>query len=147
VNKWDLAKDVAVTGDYEGYLTSELAGLKFAPIAFTTATEGKNVQSILDLATEIFKQANTQISTGELNRAFESIKAEQGGSGRRKAGFPKFYYATQITTNPITILMFVNNPALFDESHQRYIVGRLRSILPIPEVPIRLLARSHRKKI
>lgn len=146
VNKWDLAKDVAVTGDYESYLTSELSGLKFAPIAFTTATEGKNVQSILDLATEIFKQANTQISTGELNRAFESIKAERAGSGRRKAGFPKFYYATQIGANPVTILMFVNNPSLFDESHQRYMVGRLRSLLPIPEVPIRLLARSHRKR-
>jgi len=146
VNKWDLAKDVALTGDYEEYLTKELSSLKFAPIAFTTATEGKNVQSILDLAAEIFKQATTEISTGELNRAFEAIKAERGGSGRRKAGFPKFYYATQITTNPVTILMFVNNPALFDESHQRYIVGRLRSMLPIPEVPIRLLARSHRNK-
>jgi len=146
VNKWDLAKEVALTGDYEEYLTTELSGLKFAPIAFTTATEGKNIQSILDLATEIFKQANTQISTGELNRAFEAIKTERAGSGRRKAGFPKFYYATQITANPVTILMFVNNPALFDDSHQRYIVGRLRSMLPIPEVPIRLLARSHRKE-
>ena len=146
VNKWDLAKDTAVTGDYEAYLTSELSGLKFAPIAFTTATEGKNIQSVLDLATEIFKQANTQITTGELNRAFEAIKAERAGSARRKAGFPKFYYATQLSTNPVTILMFVNNPALFDEGHQRYIVGRLRGMLPIPEVPIRLLARSHRKR-
>jgi len=50
INKWDLAKDTVVTGAYEEYLTKLLPGLKYAPIAFTTATEAKNVQSVLDLA-------------------------------------------------------------------------------------------------
>lgn len=146
INKWDLAKDSAQTGDYEDYLTKELAGLKFAPLAFTTASEGKNVQSVLDLCAELHKQATTKISTGELNRAFEIIKQERTGSARRKTGFPKFYYATQIAINPITILMFVNDPRLFDENHKRYMIGRLRTLLPIPEVPVRLLARSHRNR-
>ena len=146
INKWDLAKESADTGDYEDYLTRELPGLKFAPIAFTTASEGKNVQSVLDLCGELNKQANMEISTGELNRVFELIKDERSGSVRRKSGFPKFYYATQIAVNPITILMFVNNPKLFDDNHKRYIIGRLRTMLPIPEVPIRLLARSHRNR-
>lgn len=144
INKWDLAKESAETGDYEDYLTKELPSLKFAPLAFTTASEGKNVQSVLDLCGELNKQANLEISTGELNRVFELIKDERSGSVRRKSGFPKFYYATQIAVNPITILMFVNNPKLFDDNHKRYIIGRLRTMLPIPEVPIRLLARSHR---
>lgn len=146
INKWDLAKDAVQTGDYEDYLSAELPGLKFAPIAFITATEGKNVQSVLDLCAEIHKQATLEIPTGELNRVFADIKAERSGSSRSKSGFPKFYYATQLATNPITILMFVNNPRLFDENHKRYIVGRLRSLLPIAEVPIRLLARSHHNK-
>jgi GTPase len=146
INKWDLAKDQAFTSDYEEYLNEELRGLRFAPIAFTTATEGKNVQSVLDLCAEIFKQGNTTFSTGVLNRAFDSIKAERAGSGRRKSGWPKFYYATQLAVNPITILMFVNNPKLFDDNQLRFISGRLRTLLPIPEVPIRLLARSHRNQ-
>jgi GTP-binding protein len=146
INKWDLAKDSAATSDYEDYLTRELTGLRSAPLAFTTASEGKNVQSVLDLCGELHKQANTQISTGELNRAFEIIKEERTGSARRKTGFPKFYYATQIAVNPITILMFVNDPRLFDDNHKRYIVGRLRTLLPISEVPIRLLVRSHRNR-
>ncbi|MCP4454299.1 MAG: ribosome biogenesis GTPase Der [Planctomycetes bacterium] len=147
INKWDLAKDSADTGDYEDYLTRELTGLRSAPLAFTTASEGKNVQSVLDLCAELNKQANTQISTGELNRAFEVIKEERTGSVRRKSVFPKFYYATQIAVNPITILMFVNDPKLFDDNHKRYIIGRLKSMLPISEVPIRLLVRSHRNRI
>jgi GTP-binding protein len=145
INKWDLAKESAVTSDYEEYLTKRLPGLKYAPIAFTTATEAKNVHSVLDLATEIFKQTTTWIPTAKLNKAFDAIKAERGGAAKRRAGWPKIYYATQIAVNPITILMFVNKPELFEENYMRFIKGRLQSMLPIDEVPIRLLARRHRE--
>ncbi|MFZ0033846.1 MAG: ribosome biogenesis GTPase Der [Sedimentisphaerales bacterium] len=145
INKWDLAKGTTVTSEYEEYLTQVLPGLRYAPIAFTTATEAKNVQSVLDLAAEIFKQTTTWITTGRLNKAFEAMKAEdvstaKGGGGSRL----KVYYATQTAVNPVTILMFVNKPELFEENYRRFIIGRLRDLLPVAEVPIRLLVRSHR---
>jgi len=146
INKWDLAKDSAATDDYQKYLTKLLPGLKYAPIAFTTATEAKNIQSVLDLAAEIFKQTTTWIPTAKLNKAFEIIKQEKVGTAKGgKKGWPKVYYATQIAVNPITILMFVNRPELFEENYRRFIINRLRSMLPIEEVPIRLLARKHRE--
>ena len=145
INKWDLAKDAAVTSDYDQYLTKLLPGLKYAPIVFTTATKAKNIQSVLDLAAEIFKQTTTWIPTAKLNKAFEIIKTEKVGRVKGKGSWPKIYYATQIAVNPITILMFVNNPELFEENYRRFIIGRLRELLPVEEVPIRLLARSHRK--
>ncbi|MCP4258657.1 MAG: ribosome biogenesis GTPase Der [Planctomycetes bacterium] len=146
VNKWDLAKDSADTEDYQEYLTKVLPGLKYAPIAFTTATEAKNIQSVLDLTTEIFKQTTTWISTVKLNKAFDIIKEERVGTSRgKKKGWPKIYYATQIAINPVTILMFVNKPDLFEENYLRFIVNRLRTMLPVEEVPIKLLARPHRK--
>jgi len=144
VNKWDLAKDAAQMSDYEDYLTVMLPVLKYAPIAFTTATEGKNVQGVLDLSAELFKQANTRIGTGRLNKAFEIIRDERTGAKRSGTAWPRVYYATQIATNPVTILMFVNNPKLFDENYLRYMAGRLQALLPVGEVPIRLFARSHR---
>jgi GTP-binding protein len=146
VNKWDLAKESAVTEDYEEYLTKVLPGLKYAPLAFTTATEAKNVQSVLDLAAEIFKQTTTWIPTARLNKAFEAIKQERITAAKRSSrGWPKIYYATQVAVNPITILMFVNEPELFEENYLRFVVNRLRSMLPIEEVPIRLLTRRHRE--
>jgi GTP-binding protein len=145
INKWDLAKETAVTGNYEDYLTKLLPGLRYAPIAFTTATEAKNVQSVLDLAAEIFRQTTTWITTGRLNKAFEAIKEESMSAGKRGgSGHPNIYYATQVAVNPVTILMFVNRPELFDENHRRFIVSRLRELLPVAEVPIRLLVRTHR---
>jgi GTP-binding protein len=146
VNKWDLAKDAATTDDYHDYLGKVLPGLRFAPIAFTTATESKNIQSVLDLATELFKQATTWIPTAKLNKAFELIKEEKVGTAQgKKKGRPKLYYTTQVAVNPVTLLMFVNNPELFEENYRRFITNRLRSMLPVEEVPIRLLARAHRK--
>jgi len=137
VNKWDLAKGFAATEDYEDYLTKLLPGLKYAPLAFTTATEGKNVQSVLDLSAEIFKQTTTWIPTTRLNKAFELIKQEKTTAAKRSnKGWPKIYYATQVAVNPVTILMFVNKPELFEESYLRFIVNKFRSILPIDEVPI-----------
>jgi GTP-binding protein len=126
-------------------LTKRLPALKYAPIAFTTATEAKNIQSVLDLSADLFKQTTTWIPTTKLNKAFEMIQAERV-SGKRKVGWPKIYYATQIAVNPVTILMFVNKPELFEENYMRFIKGRLQSMLPIEEVPIRLLARPHRER-
>jgi GTP-binding protein len=117
--------------------------LSHAPIAFTTANKGKNVKSVLDLAAELFKQATTLIPTAKLNKAFEIIKETQPGG--KKLGKPKIYYATQVAINPVTILLFVNKPELFDESYRRFVVGQLSELLPVAEVPIRLFVRSHRE--
>ena len=144
INKWDLAKDFADTADYEEYLDKVLPGLRYAPIAFTTATDGKNVQSVLDLATELFKQASIKISTATLNKAIEKIAQEQVGGSKKKGGAPKIFYATQVATCPITLLLFVNRPELFDDNFQRFVVNRLRELLGIDEVPIRLLFRARR---
>lgn len=145
INKWDLAlKADAATEDYEDYLTKVLPGLRYAPLAFTTATEAKNIQSILDLAAEIYKQTTTWLGTGRLNKAFEQIKNLKASASKQSSkGRPKIYYATQIAVNPITILMFVNKPALFEENYMRFLKNRLKEMLPISEVPIRLLTRQH----
>ena len=145
VNKWDLAKDVAASEDYADYLDKVLVGLRHAPIAFTTAKDAKNIQSVLDIATELFKQAGTKIPTGRLNKAIKIISEERFGA-RSKRGVPKIYYATQVAVRPISILLFVNRPALFDEPHQRFLTHRLGELLGLEEVPIRLLLRQRTER-
>lgn len=142
INKWDLAKDVASTDDYAEYLTEMLPGLKFAPIAFTTASEGKNVQTVLDLAAELFKQASIKISTARLNKAIEALSEQRVGGSRKRGGNPKIYYATQVATLPISLLLFVNRPDLFDDHYIRFATNKLRKLLGIEEVPIRLMLRK-----
>jgi GTP-binding protein len=155
VNKWDLAKQTLrekkkkreeevderqTMEKYREYIDAELPFLNYAPIAFITAKDGKNVQAALDLAQHLFKQSRQRMTTGRLNQAIRAILQERAPStpSGRKA---KVFYATQIDVSPPTIVLVVNNPAFFEDSYQRHIINRLRDLLPYPEVPIRLLIR------
>ncbi len=131
--------------EYKEYLDVELRHVDYAPIAFITAKDGRNVQSVLDLAAGLFKQANTRITTGQLNRVIRQILQERvpsTPSGRRA----RIYYATQIDTAPPTIVLFVNNPAYLNETYQRFIINRFRELLPYAEVPMRLIIRPRSER-
>lgn len=143
VNKWDLAKDRATTDQYGEYLDQLLPGLSYAPISFITAKDAKNVQSLLDLAAHLYKQAGAAVTTAQLNKALETITSERAPAARRKVGLPKIYYGTQVASRPPTLMLFVNDPAKIDENYQRYLINRLRELLAFAEVPIRLLLRHH----
>ncbi|MFA6186168.1 MAG: ribosome biogenesis GTPase Der [Phycisphaerae bacterium] len=146
VNKWDLAVGKASSDDYADYIGKIFPQLSYAPIAFTTATESKNIQSVLDLACELYKQSATKISTAKMNKAVEEINTQRIGGRNKTSQLPKVYYATQIAVKPVTILLFVNNVDLFDENYKRFFISKLRDILSFSEVPIRLFVRPRRKE-
>lgn len=145
VNKWDLAKARAVTGDYGEYLGKVLPEIDFAPISFMTAKDQRNVQSTIDLAENLFGQASTRVPTTRLNEFLQEILVLRGPSARRGMRRPKMYFATQIGVAPPTIMISVNDPVLFGDEYHRFLLNRFRERLPYPEVPIRLLLRSHRR--
>jgi GTP-binding protein len=153
VNKWDLTREQAVQKrkgavddsrlmeQFRAYLDEELRQVDYAPLAFVTAKDGRNVQAMLDEAQYLFKQSNTRLTTGQLNRVVRQILQEKRpstASGRRA----RVYYATQIDVAPPTIVLFVNNPAFLDDVYRRFMINRFRELLPYPEVPIRLVVRA-----
>jgi len=146
VNKWDLAKDVADGEDYAEYLTKSFPGLRFAPISLTTATEGTNVRQTISLAEQLFRQANTRVTTAELNIHIAEILQVRGPSHKTGTRPPKILYCSQIATAPPTIVCFVNDVRSFSTGYQRFLLNRLRERLPFAEVPIRLILRQRREK-
>jgi GTP-binding protein len=145
VNKWDLVQDRAVTSDYADYLGKMMPGLAYAPLAFMSAKDTKNVEATIDLARNLYKQSATRVTTSALNRVVgDAIRARQPPSPQ--SILPKVYYATQAAVHPPTIVLSVNNPDLFREDYRRFIENRFRENLPFPEVPIRLVLRRHREE-
>src|SRR5207248_4279862 len=133
--------DREVMEEYRKYIDAELKHLDYAPIAFVTAKDGRNVRELIDLSQHLFKQVNLRITTAKLNEAFQQIVAERMPSfpgGRR----PKIFYATMTNVAPPTIVMFVNAPEFVDQSYRRFVVNRLRELLPYDEVPIKLEVRG-----
>mgnify|MGYP006278571611 CR=1 FL=1 len=141
VNKWDLAKDVASGEDYAEYLAKTFPSLSYAPVSLTQADEGVNVRETIELAEELFRQAQARVNTGQLNAALERILAQRGPSHKRGTRPPKIYYAAQVATAPPTIICFVNDVRSFDESYRRFLLNQFRERLPFAEVPIRLIFR------
>lgn len=145
INKWDLARGRMSTEEYHEYLEKVLPAMPIAPLCFVTAQEGRNVQSAVDLAIELHKQASARVSTAQLNKALQTILAQRGPGSARGSKLPKIYYATQTGVNPPEIVLFVNDPELLSPDYQRYLKKHLGSLLPFSEVPIRLVLRSHHK--
>jgi GTP-binding protein len=143
VNKWDLMVPMP-TGKFGDYLRDTFPSLNFMPIAFITAKSGKNVQTVLNLAQNLYKQASARVSTGELNRVIR-LAVQQQSPPLRQNRRPKIYYGTQVTTNPPTIVLFTNGPELFDPTYQRYLLTTFRDHLPFREVPIKLFLRHRRR--
>lgn len=144
VNKWDLARDKAEPLDYGDYIEKSLPGLDWAPIVLASAKEGLNIDNVLTLVRQVYKQATTKIPTARLNKTILNIMEERGPGARKGRGAPKVYYATQVATEPVTIMMFVNKPESFDDNYQRFLIRKLREHLPVKEVPIRLVVKGHR---
>lgn len=145
VNKWDLMlnnpDDTGGMGKYAVMVQHTFRGMAYMPLAFITASTGRNVKALINQGQAMFKQAGERVSTGTLNRIVrEAVDAHQPASksGRR----PRIYYATQVGTAPPTIVLFVNTPSLFDAGYQRYLLNVFRERLPFKDVPIKLYMRA-----
>ncbi len=144
VNKWDLMMPTP-TGKMVQYLRAVFPSLDYLPIAFITARSGKNVYAVLNLAQNLYKQASARVGTGDLNRVVRQA-LEASPPPLRQNRRPKVFYATQVATNPPTVVLFTNGPELFDSTYQRYLLKTLRDQLPFHDVPIKLYLRHKRRE-
>jgi GTP-binding protein len=140
VNKWDLLAESMTTDKWVTYLRDTFRSMLYVPIAFITGQTGKNVKALINHAQMLYKQSQERISTADLNKLLKAAVQRNPPSlegGRR----PKIYYATQVGSQPPTIVLFCNEPRLFKHDWQRYLLGVFRDHLPFGEVPIKLYLR------
>ncbi len=141
VTKWDLARERASTGQYEEYLRKSLSGMAWAPIAFISAQDALNLGPLLDLAAQLHDQSGVRVTTGELNRVLQ--RAQEKRRPKPQGGrVGKIFYGSQVGTHPPTLVLFVNEPALFEDNWRRYLLHELQASLPYAEIPVKLQFQS-----
>ena len=143
VNKWDSVPEMT-TEAWSAYLLKTFGTMRYVPVAFLTAKEGRNVRKLVNLAQNLFKQTRVRVSTGKLNRLVRQALLENQPP-LRKNRRAKVYYVTQVSTEPPTIVLKCNDPAVFDDAWKRYLLTVLHESLPYAEVPIRLYFRQREK--
>jgi GTP-binding protein len=148
LNKWDLVgKDSKTAKVYYERLREQAKFLNFAPAMTISALTGLRVRKIFTQVDEVYEQYAHRISTGQLNKFLErAIEKNEPSLHRGKR--IKFYYATQISTKPPTIVCFVNYPQAVHFSYKRYLINQLRKETSLDKAPIRFIFRQRegRKK-
>ena len=132
VNKWDkvLAKDWVdkekMMNKYINYLKSKIEFLPWVSVIFTSATDRKRVDEVLEAAANIKIERFKRVKTWIFNNFMEQLIYKHPPTGNKKSHSPKIYYWAQVDVNPPKFVLTVNNPNHFHFSYKRYIWNKIR---------------------
>ena len=126
-------------------IQEQLKFVPYAPVLFVSALTRQRIHQVLETATRVSGQRYQRLRTGELNDLVQDSIARH--SPPSKAGKRlRFYYATQPTVDPPTLVFFVNDRRLVHFSYQRYLENRIRERWGFEGTPLRLRFQSRDKK-
>ncbi len=143
VNKWDaIEKDNETIYEYERDIRSRLHFVDWAEMIFISAKTGQRVEKILDLVNVGAEQHRRRVTTSVINEVLEDAVSWHTPPTTRGGRQGKIYYGTQVSAQPPSIALFVNDPELFGDSYRRYIERQFRQSLGFTGTPVRLFWRG-----
>jgi GTP-binding protein len=155
INKWDLIKDK--TGDKDSLkevletIQSELFFLPYAPMVLLSAKTGEALPRLFKMIDAVRRASLERLSTGPLNRMLSAAMSAQPAGVRSGRRF-KVLYAThpapaRDSAIPVpSVVLFVNDPDLCDESYKRYLERMIREQVPYTGLPLLIHMRGREKK-
>ncbi|MBF0258757.1 MAG: ribosome biogenesis GTPase Der [Desulfamplus sp.] len=147
LNKWDMVDaDEKAQKRFMDELRMQSKFLSFAPAMTVSARTGLRTHKIFDIVERIYKEYSHRINTGLLNRIIEDA-VFRSEPPLHKGKRLKFYYATQVSVKPPTIVCFVNYPDAVHFSYKRYLINQIREIAELQQTPINLYFRERTGKI
>jgi GTP-binding protein len=173
VNKWDLVEEdvrkareeeierretkgrnresrrverLTTLGEFGQWVQEHLFFLDYAPVIFTSAKSGFNLDRLLEAIRYVAAQLQQKISTALLNRTInDAVTRRQPvtAQGHRL----KFFYATQVRQAPPTFLLFVNRDDLLSDAYKKYLADELRTAFGYEGCPIVLVPKPRPKTV
>jgi GTP-binding protein len=145
LNKWDL---IDIPEERYKTIVIELKRkmwfMQYAPALTVSAIEKKRITNVFPVIDEIIKTRRIRIPTAELNKSFNEVVS--GFSiPMYKGKSVKFYYITQVKTEPPSFAVFANYPAAIKDTHIRHIEKVLRNSFPFMGTPIRIYIKARER--
>ena len=142
VNKWDLYAGDVEREEWVQYLRDTFRTMPWAPVEFATAKSGRNVKAVIDTAQRLFRQSRSRVPPARRNTIIRAAVDANPPPPDSRGRSVRIYYATQVESNPPTIVLSTSAARSLTEPYKRYLIGVLRKQTPFREVPIRLLVRG-----
>lgn len=145
VNKWDLVeKDDKTMKEITDKIKQQFLFLNYAPVVFVSALKKQRIHLLFDVINDVYENYNRRVATNVLNEVITDATifnpAPEFNGGRLKV-----FYATQVSTSPPTIVLFVNEPLYMHFSYERYLENKIREAFAFEGSPIKLILRKREK--
>lgn len=146
VNKVDLMED----REHEesrtiGILKKRFDFLPWAPVIFVSALRQKNIEKVLELSKDIYKERFKRIDNEELNLFMKEIVYKHLPPKVGKT-IPKFYSMEQDAVNPPCFVYYLNDNKAVHFSYRRYLENEIRKKYGFNGTSIRLYFKKKENK-
>ena len=147
LNKWDLAVADGITNEKKAAdaVRKMMPFLAFAPIVFCSNKSGYNIRRTVEAIDRAAASASEKLPTGMLNRVIETA-AKKTLAPMVRGKRLKVYYGLQVSTNPQTIRLFVNDPKLATPAYLAFIERNIRARFGLEGAPLRMFIKARTRK-
>jgi GTPase len=147
INKWDaVEKDSGTIYQYKKEILDRLYFMEWAEMIFVSAMTGQRVAKILDLVDTAAEEHRRRVTTSVINEVLEEAVRWHTPPTTRQGKQGRIYYGTQVSSQPPTIALFVNDPNRFNDNYRRYVDRQFREQLGFTGTPIRLIWRGKKMR-
>lgn len=147
INKWDaVEKDTYTINTYTETILSRLYFMEWAEMIFVSAMTGQRVPKLFEYIDRATESHRRRVSTAVINEVIQDAIGWHSPPTTRQGKQGKIYYGTQVSAQPPTIALFVNDPHRFTDNYRRYIEGQFRQQLGFKGSPLRLLWRGKKAR-
>lgn len=143
LNKWDLVKGFRMEHCLQD-IEREVQFLQHCPKIFMSVKEGRNVNKIFELISEVRKNAAIRITTHQLNKfVARSIQMNHPPmiTGKRL----RIYYMAQVGICPPRFVLFVNYAKLMTDTYKKYLYNQFRKEYHFTGLPILIHVKDKAK--
>ncbi len=142
VNKWDaIEKNDKTMVEWTKKIRNEFQFLSYIPIVFVSAKNKSRIQTLFPVIEKSFESYTRRISTSVLNEVI-SDAMQLNPPKEHNQSVIKVYYATQVSTKPPTLVLFVNDTESMHFSYKRYLENRIRERFDFEGTPLRIILRK-----
>jgi GTPase len=147
LNKWDLANEEGITDEKKAAdaVRQMMPFLSFAPVVFCSNKSGYNIRRTVEAIDRAAASASERLPTGMLNRVIETATKKTLAPMIRGKRL-KIYYGLQVSTNPQTLRLFVNDPKLVTPAYRAFIEKNVRARFGLEGAPLRIFFKARSRK-
>lgn len=139
VNKWDI--NAKSKDEFIKMLSQSLSFMSYFKVIFVSALTGANTGQIMQLVEQVYQNSCKRITTGLLNDLLQEavLNFEPPAHNGNRV---KIKYITQVSTNPPTFVLFVNDAKYINFSYRRYLENRFRERVDFSGTPIKFIIKG-----